>query len=110
MDDDLDQLLRQALVRVQPSAGFADRVIGTVHRKQVRMWRWTSIAAIAALLIALVTLRFEENRRERYERALETQRQAYFALQLAAKQFTSIDARLRKSALELRIRKEKEHL
>lgn len=111
MNDHLENELRAALARIQPSDGFADRVAANLPElpRPARLHS-SLLAAVAAIFALLFVMRFEQVRQERQKHAEEVRQQLAFALRLTAEKLNVIDTRLRKSAPELQIGKTKEEL
>jgi hypothetical protein len=73
-----DELLKRALERKQPSAGFTDRVLANVRKAEPRKWRrrfrlpfWFT-PAMATLLVLAASLGYQRYRERREgERARE---------------------------------------
>jgi hypothetical protein len=84
MSEDLDARLREALRPVEPSAGFADRVLAQVrvaqYRQSRRRWRIPASLAASILLGLGVYLRVQQQRETAAGR--EARRQVIEALRL----------------------------
>jgi hypothetical protein len=84
MSDDLDARLREALRPVEPSAGFADRVLARVrtaqHRKSRRHWRIP--ASLAASILVGMGLYLHVHQQRETAAGLEARRQVIEALRL----------------------------
>jgi hypothetical protein len=108
MNDRLEDELRKALRRVQPSEGFADRVLASLpeRRSQTRTRRYWFMT-IAAALVLVFFAHFEQKEYEAQRRAAQVQREVTFAFRLTAEKLAVIDGHLRRSAPELQIEKEK---
>ncbi|HWC18944.1 MAG TPA: hypothetical protein VG498_18175 [Terriglobales bacterium] len=92
--NDIDEQLRSALRRCDPSAGFADRVLAMADKEQKRSvrsfgqfrlgWpalRWAAIPTLAAILIAGFAYRAYEQRKEDAE-ARAARQQVLLALRI----------------------------
>lgn len=102
MSRDLEKDLREALARVQPPKGFADRVAARLPEQRRRpplYW----FAAVAAGLALVFAAHFGHKQYETSRHAPEIQRQLAFAFQLTAEKLAVIDGRLKRSAPELKI-------
>jgi hypothetical protein len=84
MSDDVEGKLREALRPVEPSAGFADRVLARVqaeqHRKSRRQWRIP--ASLAATLVLGLGLYLRVHQQRETVAGLEARRQVIEALRL----------------------------
>ena len=103
--------IKQALTRVSPPDGFAERVLDRLSAPAAKNSRWQVLLAIAAMIVLGVSFMFywhyQQEEREHIQKA---QQQLAFALRLTAKKLTVVDARLKKSAPQLQIKKAKEKL
>jgi hypothetical protein len=107
MNARLENELREALTRIQPPEGFADRVVANLPERRRRPRFYLPVAAAAAL--ALVYLgHFEQTRFQTQKRAAEVQQEVAFAFRLTAEKLAVIDQRLKKSAPELQIKEKGE--
>ena len=108
MNDRIEEQLREALRRVEPSQGFAERVVTRLPEPQSRSFQRFWFAAVAACVALLLVFTIvHQNRRERMVQAHETERQVVFAIALAVEKLDHVNARLQKSAPEVRIEDKK---
>ena len=101
-----DDELRRELSRMEAPAGFTDRVMKRIPATMPQARRpWAIwIPALAAGLALIVTpLEIERERHERMLKAEKTQQQLVYALQLTAEKINHVNARLQRSAPEVRI-------
>ncbi len=106
MSELFDDELRRELSRVDAPPGFTDRVMKRIPASLPESHRFRAawIPAIAAGVALLVTpLGIERYRHERMIRAERTQQQVVYALQLTAEKLNHVNARLQRSAPEVRI-------
>ena len=107
-----EEQLRSALAPVAPPEGFAERTMKRIAEQRPqpsRSFWYGALAAALALLLAFGIA--ERTQRQRRARAESTEKQVVFALALAMEKFDRINARLQKSAPELRIQeKQGRHL
>lgn len=106
MNSSFERDLRKALARVDPPAGFAERVMADLPASGGRSRYW--FGAVAAGLALLFTLGgVEQNRREHRMQAEEAQRQMVFGLSLAAEKLdhvlNHVNVRLQRSAPDVTI-------
>lgn len=94
----MDDELKRALRRVDPPAGFADRVVQLASTKPAAapkaFWRATAGAVAATLVVAIsggLWYRAEERRRQEGE---EAKRQVLFSLSLAGSKLQSIEMKV----------------
>jgi len=87
VNSDLEQQLREALRRVDPAEGFAERVQARIERERLRpqrprpaLYRWAPQALAAALLMAALGLYGWHAQRER--QGLEARQQLLEALRV----------------------------
>jgi hypothetical protein len=103
MNGHLEEELRQALGRREAPAGFTERVMARIPKRRASVMRTFWYPALAAALAILFTFAgIEQIRHQKRLRAEETQRQVVYALQLTAEKLDRVNARLQKSAPELR--------
>jgi hypothetical protein len=105
MNAPLENELREALARIQPPEGFADRVVARLPER--RRPRFYLPVAAAAALVLVFFARFEQTRYQT-KRAAEVQREVAFAFRLTAEKLAAVDQHLKKSAPELQIKEEGE--
>lgn len=98
----MDEELRRALCRVEPPAGFADRVLQRASTKppqaakpEVTMapLRWAIAATLVAALSGGAWYRAEERRRERHE-GEEAKRQVLLSLNIAGTKLRSVQLQI----------------
>ncbi len=106
MNARLENELREALARIQPPEGFADRVVARLPERRRRPRFYLPVAAAAALVLVFFA-RFEQTRFQT-KRAAEVQQEVAFAFRLTAEKLAVIDQHLKKSAPELQIKEEGE--
>lgn len=106
MRDSLEHDLRRALKRVEPPAGFADRVMTRLPERRFGS-RWLVGAVAAGLAIISTVGGIEHHRHERRVEAERTERQVAFALSLASEKLdhamNRVNVRLRRSAPDITI-------
>lgn len=106
MNSSFDHNLRNALRRVEPSDGFAQRVMSRLPEKHPRSRYW--LGAIAAAVALLATFAgIDQHRREHRMQAEQTQREVVFALSLASEKLdhamNRANSRLQRSAPDVTI-------
>jgi len=97
---ELEEELREALARIEPPGGFAERVLARTHpRVSARPWyaRYGAVAAMIAVTCGLAVVGYQ--RHVDQERA----RKLVFALNLTAAKLASIQQRLKTAAPVVRI-------
>jgi len=96
---ELEEELREALARVAPPGGFAERVLARTARAGGRPWytRYAAAAAIAAVCCGLAVAGYQRHLDQ--ERA----RKLVFALNLTAEKLSTIQHRLQTAAPVVRI-------
>lgn len=91
----IEDQLKQALQRQEPSPGFAKRVIAqaqpapVVRKRPIRTWG-PAIGAIAAVLVAGVGI--EEHRHQ--QKAEQAREQAELALRIAAEKLVAVQSKV----------------
>jgi hypothetical protein len=100
--NELEDLLREALERREPPAGFAERVIARVPQRRTTLWTWwRPMVAIAALLLVMFSaLAYERHRADRAEAA---NRQLMYALHLAAEKLERVQHRVQNSSTVIKV-------
>ena len=108
MNDEWDELLKNALGRTQPPAGFAERVMARTERKRTGTFAWKAFGAVAATIALAASgyLGYREHQAAEAEQRLQASRQLVFALQLTSEKITAVDQRLKNSSAQLRVREE----
>lgn len=96
---ELEEELKQALTRVEPPEGFAERVLARTGRVGIRPWylRYGAIAGMIAVCCGLAIVGYQRHLEQ--ERA----RKLVFALNLTAAKLASIQHRLKVAAPVVRI-------
>ena len=98
----MDEELRRALRRVEPPAGFADRVLQLVSTKppkaaksetQIAKAGWAIAATLAIAIGSGAWYRAEERRRERHE-GEEAKRQVLLSLNIAGTKLRSVQLQI----------------
>jgi hypothetical protein len=107
MNARLENELREALARIQPPEGFADRVVARLPERRRRPRFYLPVAAAAALALVCFA-RFEQEQIQTQRSAAEVQQQVAFAFRLTAEKLAVIDEHLKKSAPELQIKEKGE--
>jgi len=109
MSGHFENELTQALARVSPPGGFAQRVLDRLPGPKQKESRWQALLAIAAAiaLAAGLTFRWHYKQKE-HERVERAQQELIFALRLTAEKLTVVEAHLKKSAPHLRIKKKEQ--
>jgi lysophospholipase L1-like esterase len=111
-----DQQLREALRRVEPPPGLAERILANlppVPQRQSKRRPLVFLAMAAALIILFLGALIHHRRMEQQQqqRAQEARRELVFALRVTAAKLAVVQSRLQRSALPLPfLRKETEHL
>src|SRR3954463_15623469 len=109
MNGHFENEIKQALTRVSPPDGFAERVLDRLPAPAPKNSRWRAPLAIAAMIALGASFTFYRHyQQEEREHIQKAQQQLAFALRLTAKKLTVVNARLKKSAPQLQITKEKE--
>ena len=108
MNDEWDELLKNALAKRQPPAGFAEQVMARTERKRAGTFTWKGFGAVAATIALAASgyLGYREHRATELEQRLQASRQLVFALQLTSEKIAAVDQRLKKSSAELSVREE----
>lgn len=95
IEDQLENQLRDALRRQDPSPGFANRVIARAQpapparKPPIRMWG-PAVGAIAAVLVAGIG--FQEYRQQ--QKAEQARDQAELALRIAAEKLVAVQSKV----------------
>lgn len=101
--------LTLAMGRVDPPAGFAERVLAKVAAPEPRKAKvfmmprrvqtWVGGAIAAALLVGVFGVREQRERRERAEEAARAQQQLELALQITGQTLADVRAQLRQAGV-----------
>lgn len=98
MSDFLEEHLKNALSRQNPSEGFAERVLAKVPQRRAILSGFWYKAVAAVLVLGLLFAGYQQRRQTQERNARETERQVVFALALAMKKFDHVNQRLKQSA------------
>jgi hypothetical protein len=97
--NDFEDRLREALERIEPPPGFAERVIARVPRRAaVRNWFRYAAAVAAMLIVGCSALLYQHHRAVERQRAEMASRQALFALRFTAMKLEQVTHRITKSS------------